>query len=90
MRIAKPMLMVTTPLGVMLGLREAWRVGWWLAALMLAMLSVLTAFSTLTLRRIRTDARRDAERFADGRHDEHIAVAGAEQALGERPSDRRP
>lgn len=83
MRIAKPMLMVTTPVGVVLGLREAWRVGWWLAALMLAMLAVLAAFSALTVRRIREDARRDA----DAGHDQHIAVPGTEQPLGEGTPD---
>lgn len=60
MRIAKPILLVTTPLGVAFGLQEAWRVGWWLALLMAALIAVLGAFSVLTIRRIRADAREDA------------------------------
>lgn len=60
MRIAKPILLVSTPLGVAWGLYEAWRVGWWLAALMAAMLTVLGAFSALTVRRILAE-RRDAD-----------------------------
>jgi len=34
MKIARPILMVTTPLGMVLGLREAWRFHAWLAVLM--------------------------------------------------------
>lgn len=57
MRIAKPILLVSTPVGVAWGLYEAWRVGWWLAALMVAMLTVLGAFSALTVRRILAERR---------------------------------
>ena len=57
MRIAKPILLVSTPIGVAWGLYEAWRVGWWLAALMVAMLTVLIALSTMTLRRILAERR---------------------------------
>ena len=57
MRIAKPILLVSTPIGVAWGLYEAWRVGWWLAALMVAMLTVLGAFSALTVRRILAERR---------------------------------
>jgi hypothetical protein len=41
MRIARPLLLVTTPLGVIAGLREAWRFHWWLGVLMAALLAVL-------------------------------------------------
>lgn len=41
MRIAKPLLLVATPLGVAGGLREAWRFNHGLAFLMLAMLAVV-------------------------------------------------
>lgn len=58
------MLMVSTPVGVALGLYEAWRVGWWLAALMLAMLTVVGTFSVLTVRRIRAE-RREEQLAAD-------------------------
>ena len=57
MRIAKPILLVSTPIGVAWGLYEAWRVGWWLAALMVAMLTVLGAFSAVTVRRILAERR---------------------------------
>ena len=57
MRIAKPMLLVSTPIGVAWGLYEAWRVGWWLAALMVAMLAVLGTFSVFTVRRIVAERR---------------------------------
>lgn len=57
MRIAKPVLLVSTPVGVAWGFYEAWRVGWWLAALMAAMLTVLGAFSVMTVRRILTERR---------------------------------
>lgn len=56
MRIAKPLLLVSTPIGVFFGIVEAWRVGAWLGTLMLALLSVLGGFSWLTVRRIRADA----------------------------------
>jgi len=42
MRIAKPMLLVSTPIGVAGGLREAWRFNHGLAFLMLAMLVVVS------------------------------------------------
>jgi hypothetical protein len=65
MRIAKPMLIVSTPIGVAWGLYEAWRVGWWLAALMVAMLTVLGAFSAMTVRRILAE-RRAADQGSGG------------------------
>jgi hypothetical protein len=55
MRIAKPLLLVSTPIGVLFGLVEAWRIGAWLGTLMLALLSVLGGFAWLTVRRIRAE-----------------------------------
>jgi hypothetical protein len=55
MRIAKPLLLVSTPIGVLFGLVEAWRVGAWLGTLMLALLGVLGGFAWLTVRRIRAE-----------------------------------
>ena len=55
MRTAKPLLLVSTPIGVGWGLLEAWRVGWWLAALMLGLVTVVSGFAALTVRRIRRD-----------------------------------
>ena len=58
MRIAKPILLVTTPLGVLFGLREAWRLaGPGMAFLMAAMLAVVSAFVWWTVRRIRAEQR---------------------------------
>lgn len=54
MRIARPLLLVTTPVGVLFGLREAWRLaGPAMAVLMAMMLAVVGAFVWWTVRRIR-------------------------------------
>jgi len=46
---------VSTPVGVAFGLIEAWRVGAWLGTLMLVLLSALSGFAWLTVRRIRAE-----------------------------------
>ncbi|HUO95834.1 MAG TPA: hypothetical protein VMT92_06340 [Steroidobacteraceae bacterium] len=56
MRIARPLLLVATPIGVAAGLREAWRFHWWLALLMGALLAVVGAFGVYTWRRIRSES----------------------------------
>jgi hypothetical protein len=48
MRIAKPLLLIATPIGVIAGVREAWRFHWWLALLMVALVAVISAFFGLT------------------------------------------
>lgn len=56
MRIARPILLVTTPIGVAFGLREAWRLaGPRMAALMAVMLLIVGAFVWMTVRRIRQE-----------------------------------
>lgn len=56
MRIARPMLLVTTPVGVVFGLREAWRLaGPGMALLMAAMLGVVGALVWMTVRTIRRE-----------------------------------
>jgi amino acid permease len=50
-------LLVTTPIGVGWGLYEAWKVGWWLGALMAVLIGLLSLFSALTVRRIRRERR---------------------------------
>ena len=56
MRIARPMLLVTTPIGVVFGLREAWRLaGPGMALLMAAMLGVVSALVWMTVRAIRKE-----------------------------------
>jgi uncharacterized membrane-anchored protein len=56
MRIARPILLVSTPIGVIFGLREAWRLaGPGMAVLMAAMISVVGAFVWMTVQRIRKE-----------------------------------
>ena len=57
MRIAKPILLVLTPLGVGWGLIEAWRFHWWLAVLMGTLVSVIGLFTWMTVKRIRDERR---------------------------------
>ena len=61
MRIARPILMVTTPIGVIFGLREAWRLaGPKMALLMAAMLAVVGALVWWTVRTIRAEKDHDS------------------------------
>ena len=55
MRIAKPMLLVMTPVGVVWGLVEAWRFRPILAMLMALMLGVISLFIWITVRTIRRE-----------------------------------
>jgi hypothetical protein len=56
LRIARPILLVSTPIGVAFGLREAWRLaGPGMALLMAAMLTVVGALVWWTVRRIRLE-----------------------------------
>jgi hypothetical protein len=57
LKIAKPMLLVLTPIGVGWGLVEAWRFHWWLAVLMGGLVSVISLFMWMTVKRIRDDRR---------------------------------
>jgi hypothetical protein len=60
-RIARPILMVTTPIGVIFGLREAWRLaGPKMALLMAAMLAVVGALVWWTVRTIRAEKDHDS------------------------------
>ena len=62
MRIARPILLVTTPIGVAFGLREAWSLaGPKMALLMAAMLAVVAALVWWTVRRIQAEQQRDTE-----------------------------
>ena len=64
MRIAKPLLLITTPIGVVFGLQEAWRFHWWLAVLMAVLIGVISGFIWLTVSRIRRDSRDSQAPFA--------------------------
>ena len=66
MRIARPILLVTTPIGVLFGLREAYRLaGPRMALLMAAMLAVFGALVWWTVRRIRQESLRERDRPKD-------------------------
>ena len=56
MKIARPLLLVTTPIGVLAGVREAWRFHWWLALLMMVLVGVVGAFFFYTWRTIRRES----------------------------------
>lgn len=59
MRIARPILLASTPVGVLFGLREAWRIaGPGMAVLMAAMVAVVGAFVWMTVRTIRKERER--------------------------------
>jgi len=58
LRIAKPILLISTPVGVAWGIVEAYRFHPWLAGLMAVLLSVISAFMWMTIRIIRREARR--------------------------------
>jgi ABC-type nickel/cobalt efflux system permease component RcnA len=56
MRIARPILLVTTPIGVIFGLREAWRLaGPAMAVLMALMVAVVATFIWMTVRTVRRE-----------------------------------
>lgn len=60
MKIAKPLLLISTPIGVAGGLHEAWRLAGGLVFLMLAMLLVVSAavgMLVLTIRREQREQR---------------------------------
>jgi hypothetical protein len=55
MKIAKPLLLVMTPIGLAWGLVEAARFHWWLAVLMAGLLGVVGVFGWSVVRRIRQE-----------------------------------
>ena len=48
---------MSTPLGMVFGLREAYRFHWWLAGLMAALMAVIGAFLWMTWTRVRRELR---------------------------------
>ena len=73
MRIAKPLLLVLTPIGVLGGLREAYRFGGGLVLLMIALLSVIGAAMYTIVRTIRRE--RAAEQQAAARSAENTGAS---------------
>jgi predicted MFS family arabinose efflux permease len=72
MRIAKPLLLITTPIGVALGLYEAWRLAGGLVFLMAALLGLISVAMWSVVRTIRRErkqeeeAQRQRERVSEG------------------------
>jgi hypothetical protein len=62
MRIGKPLLLIATPIGVAVGLYEAWRLAGGLVFLMFAMLCVLGAAAGSIIMTVRREKREERER----------------------------
>jgi len=62
MRIGKPLLLIATPIGVAIGLYEAWRLAGGLVFLMFAMLCVLGAAAGSIIMTVRREKREERER----------------------------
>jgi membrane protein implicated in regulation of membrane protease activity len=60
MKIAKPILLVSTPIGVIWGVVVAWQIHPWLAWLMMALLSVVSVFIGYTVYVVRREQRTQA------------------------------
>lgn len=62
MRIAKPLLLILTPIGVVVGLVEGYRLAGGLVVLMAAMLLIVGVAAATVVMTVRREPRRDAER----------------------------
>jgi putative exporter of polyketide antibiotics len=63
MKIAKPLLLIITPIGVIGGVREAYRLGGGLAFLMIALLAIISVAMISVVRTIRRErAEEEAKR----------------------------
>jgi hypothetical protein len=62
MRIAKPLLLITTPIGLIVGVHEAFRLAGGLAFLMIALIGVISAAMGMLVMTIRKE--QQAERAA--------------------------
>jgi nitrate reductase gamma subunit len=58
MRIAKPLMLISTPIGVVAGIREAWRFHPILAVLMAGLIAVIGLFIFWTVRTIKRESQR--------------------------------
>lgn len=65
MRIAKPLLLITTPIGVALGLYEAWRLAGGLVFLMAALLGVISVAMLSVVRTVRRERREEERKQAE-------------------------
>jgi hypothetical protein len=64
MRIAKPLLLIATPIGVAGGLYEAFRLAGGLAFIMLALVALIGAAMAMLVATIRRERREELERTA--------------------------
>ena len=55
MKIARPIILTMTPIGVAWGLVEAARFHWWLAVLMAVLVGVISLFAWSVVKRIRAE-----------------------------------
>lgn len=69
MRIAKPLLLVTTPVGVVWGIVEANRFHTWLAVLMIVLLTFISLCIGMTMRIIRRERRTQQLSTSSDAHD---------------------
>ena len=60
MRIAKPLLLVTTPIGLAFGLYEGWRLAGGLVVIMAAMIALVSAALLSVVLTVRREKRADA------------------------------
>lgn len=77
MRIAKPLLLITTPIGVALGLYEAWRLAGGLVFLMVALLGLISVAMisvVLTIRRERAAEERKKREMAEAEPHDHVST----------------
>ncbi|MGE0581044.1 MAG: hypothetical protein AB7P31_02730 [Steroidobacteraceae bacterium] len=64
MRIAKPLLLVTTPIGLAIGLYEGWRLAGGLVVIMFAMIALVGAAMLGVVLTVRREKREEAARAA--------------------------
>jgi hypothetical protein len=62
MKIGKPLLLITTPIGVIGGLYEGWRLAGGLVFLMFAMLCVMGVAAASVVMTVRREKREEGER----------------------------
>jgi predicted MFS family arabinose efflux permease len=68
MRIAKPLLLVTTPIGLAWGLYEGWRLAGGLVFLMAALICVISVAMISIVRTVRREQREEEERQRRAEH----------------------
>jgi uncharacterized membrane protein len=64
MKIAKPLLLIATPIGVIIGIREGYRLAGGLVVLMIALLLFVSAAAAMVVLTIRRERAAEQERKA--------------------------